>query len=174
MTSIWLKACCISNTMLPWLTLASLLLLSGCASDPVVIQPLAVKPHPVTVPRGNAAYNRPYTVRGKTYYPLSTASGYKETGIASWYGDESGNKTSMGSHFDPDAVTAAHKTLPLPTRVRVTNLANGRSVDVLVNDRGPFKKGRIIDLSRGAARKIGIKGVAKVLVEHVEDLAQND
>lgn len=166
---------CITHSALPWLTLGILLLLSGCASEPVVIskQPVVVKPTHVA-PKSNAAYNRPYTVRGKTYYPLPTASGYHETGIASWYGDESGSKTSMGSHFNPEGVSAAHKTLPLPSRVRVTNLANGRSVDVLVNDRGPFKKGRIIDLSRGAARKIGVNGTAKVLVEHVEDLAQNE
>jgi rare lipoprotein A len=115
----------------------------------------------------NAAYNRPYRVRGKTYYPMRSASGYSEYGMASWYGSESGNRTAMGTHFRPHGLTAAHKTLPLPTKVRVTNLHNGRSVDVIVNDRGPFKKGRIIDLSRGAAKQIGLNGVGKVKIEYL-------
>ena len=75
----------------------------------------------------------------------------------------------MGTRFVPHGLTAAHKTLPLPTRVRVTNLHNGRYVDVIVNDRGPFKKGRIIDLSHGAAKKIGLHGIAKVRVEYLSD-----
>lgn len=115
-----------------------------------------------------AAYNRPYTVRGVTYVPLATAAGYREVGTASWYGPESGNRTAMGTRFVPQGLTAAHKTLPLPSKVRVTNLHNGRSVDVLVNDRGPFKKGRLIDLSQGAAKKIGLQGVGKVKVEALD------
>ena len=148
-------------------------MLAGCATDPVVTPLTSYKPT-TAKPNSTAAYNRPYTVKGKTYYPLAAADGYREIGLASWYGSESGNQTAMGGRFNPDSISAAHKTLPLPTTVRVTNLANGRSVKVLVNDRGPFKKGRIIDLSHAAARKIGIKGTAKVLVEYSEDLAQND
>ena len=120
-------------------------------------------------PNINAPYNKPYKVRGITYYPLRSAAGYNEVGTASWYGSESGNRTAMGTRFIPHQLTAAHKTLPLPTRVRVTNLNNGRHVDVTVNDRGPFKKGRVIDLSHGAAKKIGLHGIAKVKIEHLDD-----
>lgn len=118
-------------------------------------------------PNPNAAYNKPYKVHGVTYYPLQSADGYREVGTASWYGSESGNRTAMGTRFVSHGLTAAHKTLPLPSRVRVTNLTNGRYVDVIVNDRGPFKKGRLIDLSHGAAKKIGLHGVGKVKIEHL-------
>ncbi|MCP5244767.1 MAG: septal ring lytic transglycosylase RlpA family protein [Burkholderiales bacterium] len=123
----------------------------------------------------NAPYNRPYTVRGQRYHPIRTAVGYSETGIASWYGSESGNRTAMGTRFNPHGLTAAHKTLPLPTKVKVTNLRNGRSVNVVVNDRGPFKKNRLIDLSYGAAKKIGLdkQGLSKVKVEYLDVLATN-
>jgi rare lipoprotein A len=142
-------------------------LMSGCASDPHVVVP-AVDTSAQTY-RHKPAYNRPYTVRGKTYYPLSSAVGYREQGVASWYGSESGNRTAMGARFYPKGLSAAHKTLPLPTKVRVTNLRNGRYLDVLVNDRGPFKKGRLIDLSQGAAKRLGIHGLAEVEVEYLED-----
>jgi len=112
-------------------------------------------------------YNRPYRVRGKTYHPLRSSKGYREVGLASWYGAESGNRTATGDRFDPHAMTAAHKTLPLPTHVRVTNLANGQSTILTVNDRGPFVPGRIIDLSYGAARRLNMhhRGTSRVLVE---------
>ncbi len=118
----------------------------------------------------------PYVVNGKRYVPMSTeqASRYRETGTASWYGYETfrqkgGHMTANGEAFHPDGLNAAHKYLPLPTHVRVTNLENQRSIIVRVNDRGPFVKGRIIDLSAGAARKLGFyqNGTAKVLVETV-------
>jgi rare lipoprotein A len=123
--------------------------------------------NPQSVPSPSAAYNKPYKVRGITYYPLKSAAGYYEVGNASWYGSESGNRTAMGTRFIPHNFTAAHRTLPLPSKVRVTNMSNGRHVDVIVNDRGPFKKDRIIDLSQGAARKIGLHGITKVKVEHL-------
>jgi rare lipoprotein A len=149
-------------------------LLGGCASEPPLLNATATPPyasrHPV--PRHNAAYNRPYKVKGKTYYPMASAAGYSEQGIASWYGYESGNRTSMGTHFNPKAYTAAHKTLPLPSKVRVTNLHNGRSIVVLVNDRGPFKKNRLIDLSHGAAKKIGLQGLTKVKIEYLSLVAE--
>ncbi|MDV6343261.1 septal ring lytic transglycosylase RlpA family protein [Nitrosomonas sp. Is37] len=104
---------------------------------------------------------------------MSSAAGYREKGIASWYGKESGNRTAMGTRFNPQGLTAAHKTLPLPTKVRVTNLSNGRTVDVVVNDRGPFKRNRLIDLSHGAAKKIGLHGLGQVRVEYLESLASN-
>ena len=143
-------------------------LLSGCASEPPLPRLLSSDTDRHTY-RRSAPYNKPYKVKGKTYYPMTSAAGYSERGIASWYGSESGNKTAMGTRFRPQGLSAAHKTLPLPCKVRVTNLHNGRSIDVLVNDRGPFKKNRLIDLSHGAAQKIGIKGMAKVKVEYLSN-----
>ena len=125
--------------------------------------------------------NSPYTVKGKRYYPMSVARArkYKATGIASWYGHETlrqkgGHMTANGEKFSPYALTAAHKHLPLPTNVKVTNLSNNRAIVVRVNDRGPFPSRhnpdsgkRIIDLSMGAAKKLGFyrKGTARVRVE---------
>lgn len=98
-----------------------------------------------------------YEVRGKTYKVLKTSNGFTEEGIASWYGTKfHGRKTSSGEPYDMYAMTAAHKTLPLPTYVEVTHKGNGRKVILKVNDRGPFHDGRIIDLSYAAARKLGI------------------
>jgi rare lipoprotein A len=119
----------------------------------------------------------PYVVNGRKYVPMSAekAKNYRERGIASWYGYETRNKagghmTANGEVFDPNGLNAAHKYLPLPSHVKVTNLENGRSILLRVNDRGPFVDGRIIDLSAGAARKLGFyeKGTARVLVETVE------
>ncbi len=113
--------------------------------------------------------NRPtYTVLGRTYRVLASADGFVERGIASWYGYKfHGRHTSSRERYDMCAFTAAHRTLPLPTYVRVTNLDNGRSVVVRVNDRGPFHDGRIIDLSYAAATRIDMKraGTARVEVE---------
>ena len=109
----------------------------------------------------------PYQIGGSWYYPDRNLQ-YDETGIASWYGDEfAGRLTANGEIFDPNLVTAAHKTLPMPSVVRVTNLDNGRSLVLRVNDRGPYVPGRIIDLSREAARLIGFqkKGIARVRVQ---------
>lgn len=109
----------------------------------------------------------PYQVQGKWYYPERDLN-YDQTGIASWYGDEFGGRlTANGEIFDPAFVSAAHKTLPMPSVVRVTNFDNGRSLVVRVNDRGPFVAGRIIDLSREAARLLGFKdkGIARVRVQ---------
>ncbi len=122
----------------------------------------------------DAPYNRPYQVRGKRYYPLTNPNGYKQRGIASWYGAESGNLTAMGVKFNPDGLSAAHKTLPLPSRVKVTNLKNGRSIVLVVNDRGPFAKNRLIDLSQGAARAIDVKGLAEVEVEYLGEYARRN
>ncbi|MCX7107190.1 MAG: septal ring lytic transglycosylase RlpA family protein [Methylococcales bacterium] len=157
-----------------WVVLSCLF--SGCASEtPLLTSDTTLDSYPLSKPRQNAAYNRPYKVKGKTYYPMTIANGYSEQGIASWYGYESGNRTAMGTRFKPQAHTAAHKTLPLPSKVRVTNLHNGRSIIVVVNDRGPFKKNRLIDLSQEAAKKIGIYGLAKVKVEYIgSSLVKND
>lgn len=113
----------------------------------------------------------PYRVNDVWYYP-KVDYGYSETGIASWYGPGfDGRRTANGEVYDQHALTAAHRTLPMPSIVRVTNLENGRSVKVRINDRGPFKAGRIIDLSRRAADLLGFRGrgTAKVRVEVVED-----
>lgn len=118
------------------------------------------------------AYKKnPYTVFGKTYYPKNESTGYKETGMASWYGTKfHGKSTANGEMYDLYGMTAAHKTLPLPSYVKVTNLQNGRSVVVRVNDRGPFHSNRIIDLSFAAAKKLGYAdaGTARVKVESVD------
>lgn len=110
-----------------------------------------------------------YTVRGATFVPAAVPA-YDRTGYASWYGNESGNRTANGEKFRPAWITAAHTTLPLPTYVEVTALDTGRRIIVRVNDRGPFAAGRIIDLSRGAAEELGIKaqGHAMVRVRRVE------
>lgn len=146
-------------------TVLIFILISGCAVNS--IDKGRSKHTNISTPNLNAAYNKAYKVFGVTYYPLKTAVGYSETGYASWYGAESGNTTAMGTYFNPNKMTAAHKTLPLPSRVRVTNLQNGRQIVVVVNDRGPFKRNRIIDLSRSAAKNIGIEGVSRVKVEYV-------
>ncbi|MDR2195871.1 MAG: septal ring lytic transglycosylase RlpA family protein [Gallionellaceae bacterium] len=126
---------------------------------------------PDAVPRAeplHAAATRPYTVLGKTYYPLNKIGDYKVRGIASWYGKKfHGQKTANGETYDMYAMTAAHPTLPIPSYVRVTNLSNGRSVVVRVNDRGPFMHNRLIDLSYVAAYKLDLlgKGSGEVEVE---------
>ena len=113
----------------------------------------------------------PYRVNGKTYVPLSDWLGFEETGLASWYGAaHDGKPTASGEAFDADgARTAAHKTLPFNVCAEVENLHNGKTVLVRINDRGPFTPGRVIDLSRAAAKKIGLTdaGVTKVHVEAV-------
>lgn len=114
---------------------------------------------------GNPAY---YYVKGKKYNVLTSSEGYAKQGIASWYGTRfHKERTSSGEVYDMYALTAAHKTLPLPTYVRVKNLENGREAIVKVNDRGPFYDDRIIDLSYGAATKLGLlpKGTASVEIE---------
>ena len=110
--------------------------------------------------------NRPYVVLGKSYTPLAAPGNYKERGIASWYGKKfHGQPTSTGEIYDMYGMTAAHTTLPIPSYVRVTNLGNGKSVVVRVNDRGPFLHERIIDLSYTAAHKLGIIGSGSAAVE---------
>jgi len=114
--------------------------------------------------------NRPYKVFGTDYVPLAKIQAFRQTGVASWYGKRfHGQKTSSGELYDMYAMTAAHPTLPIPSYVRVTNLANGRSVVVRVNDRGPFHASRIIDLSYAAAYRLGYiqAGSARVQVEAI-------
>lgn len=128
---------------------------------------------PDAVPRAEPLHryaNRPYSALGKTYTPLQTVGSYKARGTASWYGRKfHGQRTSIGDTYDMYGMTAAHPTLPVPSYARVTNLANGKSVVVRVNDRGPFLHNRIIDLSYAAAYKLGYvnNGSAEVEVESI-------
>ncbi|MGW8248230.1 MAG: septal ring lytic transglycosylase RlpA family protein [Acidiferrobacterales bacterium] len=128
---------------------------------------------PDAVPRAeplSASGNNPYVVFGHRYVPLTSARGYHATGVASWYGRKfHGQRTSNGERYDMYSMTAAHRTLPLPSYVRVRNLANNRQVIVRVNDRGPFLHNRLIDLSYAAAAKLGVirTGTAKVEVTAV-------
>lgn len=124
-------------------------------------------PTGVSVKKG-ARGTKPYTIRGKTYYPLLSSHGFREEGIASWYGkDFHGKLTSNGERYNMHGMTAAHKLLPFGTRVKVTNRENGRSIVVRINDRGPFVANRVIDLTRTGAEKIGMiaKGTAPVILE---------
>ncbi len=110
---------------------------------------------------------RPYEIKGKTYYPLPSAEGFEQKGIASWYGKPfHGRKTSNGETYNMYSRTAAHKTLPMNTNVLVKNLDNGREMVVRINDRGPFVRGRIIDLSHTGATELGIinRGTARVYI----------
>ncbi len=108
----------------------------------------------------------PYEVFGKKYTVMSSSRGYREVGTASWYGSKfHGRRTSSGEVYDMHLATAAHKTLPLPTYAEVTNLDNGRRVIVKINDRGPFKGKRLIDLSYGAALRLGMIGTGTARVE---------
>ena len=121
---------------------------------------------PKVEPRSRYGNPTNYVVFGKRYQVMPTSAGYVERGIASWYGTKfHGARTSSGEPYDMYAMTAAHKSLPLPTYARVTNLNNGRSVVVKINDRGPFVGNRIIDLSYTAAAKLGIMAAGTGLVE---------
>jgi len=123
------------------------------------------------VPKGGGAYRvgKPYVVAGRTYVPAEPDS-YKKDGLASWYGEDfHGRLTANGEVFDMNSIAAAHPTLPLPSYVRVTNLTNGRSMKVRVNDRGPFHENRLIDVSERTASMLGFKnnGTARVRVEYL-------
>ena len=124
---------------------------------------------PDAVPRDEPFHryaNRPYTVFGRTYAPVVNKQPTRERGMASWYGRKfHGQKTASGETYDMFAMTAAHKTLPIPSFARVTNVKSGKSVVVRVNDRGPFHSDRIIDLSYAAAQRIGIVAAGAALVE---------
>ena len=164
-----------------WLLLIPLLmLLSACGTltrpggyyeddGPEASPPADIASIPDAVPKAeprSATGNKPYAVYGVTYTPLTDTSGYRERGVASWYGKKfHGKRTSSGEPYDMYAMTAAHKTLPLPSYVRVRNLQNDRAVIVRVNDRGPFLHNRLIDLSYAAAARLGILGTGTGLVE---------
>lgn len=178
------------------LLLAAGLSMHGCGSKPAKRQTTKAKPAPAApykqskndgapwwdkdvsdipdatpMPHLGPVKASPYVVLGKKYYPIQSAHKYKQTGTASWYGTKfHGLKTANGETYDLYGMTAAHKTLPLPSYVKVTSLENGRSVILRVNDRGPFYSDRIIDLSFAAAKKLDFaeKGVARVSVEGID------
>lgn len=148
-----------------------LVLITGCASNTVDLnsspysQAAAIKGQGGMYKVGN-----PYKIKGTTYYPKEDYH-YSEVGIASWYGSDFHNRrTANGEKYDMNTLTAAHRTLPLPSIVRVTNLENGRSLVLRVNDRGPYAKSRIIDISKRGAQLLGyqVQGTAKVRVELLE------
>ena len=166
------------------MVLISFLLIAGCSTSPKkvgrfdegVVLPFEDQESIVNLtnpilPKSESIHQpslRNYTVLGKKYYPLQANDSYKEEGIASWYGKQfHGLKTAMGETFDMNALSAAHRTLPLPSYVRVTNLKNNKNIVLRVNDRGPFHPDRIIDLSYAAARKLGINSLGKVRVERI-------
>ena len=160
----------------------SILVLSGCASiiptdevqdsapteaiDWASVKPVVPRPEP------KSRYGNPtsYEQDGRTYRVLASADNYKKRGVASWYGTKfHGRRTSSGEPYDMFKLTAAHKTLPIPCYAKVTNLDNGKQIIVKVNDRGPFRKNRVIDLSYAAAHKLGMaqRGTANVEVETI-------
>ncbi len=152
------------------------LLLGGCSngfkqsSNTQFSDRISYTPAPIAAPAvtGKRKVGKPYNIMGKRYYPISSSEGYREKGIASWYGEEfHRKKTANGETYNMYDYTAAHTTLPLPTWVRVTNLENGRNILVRVNDRGPFARGRLIDMSYSGAKALGFEeqGTAPVLVE---------
>jgi rare lipoprotein A len=161
--------------------LAACLSLANCASQDKFARKVdpkygvATSPRVVAegdrAPKGGGVYRigKPYVVAGRTFVPEEDTS-YKSEGLASWYGrDFHGRLTANGEVFDQESITAAHPTLPMPSYVRVTNLANRKSLIVRVNDRGPFHGDRVIDLSHKSAQLLGFKdnGVARVRVEYV-------
>ncbi|HUN69320.1 MAG TPA: septal ring lytic transglycosylase RlpA family protein [Burkholderiales bacterium] len=180
--------------LLPF-ALTALLLLAGCGSAPTrevpapapapskgayykddgpgANPPANLAAIPDAIPKAEPLHrfaNRPYQVFGRDYVPIAAATPFRQTGIGSWYGRRfHGSPTSSGESYDMYAMTAAHPTLPIPSYARVTNVANGRSVVVRINDRGPFHSDRIIDLSYAAAWKLGYAeaGSARVEVESI-------
>lgn len=161
-----------TNKICRSLLLGSILLLNACASDRLN---LGDSQNMVFNTKGSTyKVGKPYKVLGSWYYPEEDF-GYSEVGIASWYGaDFHAKYTANGEVYDMNTLTAAHKTLPLPSIVRVTNLENGRSLILRVNDRGPFVKDRIIDISKRGAQLLGFqnKGTAKVRVEVLKEESQ--
>lgn len=156
--------------------IAASLLVASCASRPVTdsaprggagaAPALPADPVPRPEPRASAGNGPIYRVFGKPYRVMETSYGYRERGVASWYGSKfHGRLTSSREPYDMHQLTAAHKTLPLPTYVEVRNLKNNRTVIVRVNDRGPFVDNRIIDLSYAAARRLGMVNDGTSLVE---------
>ncbi len=149
-----------------------LMLLAGCSArsrpaPPAPSLPPAPRPES-SAPEARPGEPKPYKALGQWYQPLPDAKGFRQEGVASWYGpDFHGKRTSSGEIYDMHAMTAAHKTLPLGTLVRVRHLQNQRAVELRINDRGPFVGNRVIDLSYEAARQLGVVGPGTAAVEVV-------
>jgi rare lipoprotein A len=154
------------NSINKWLATAiilPLILTIGCSTQK---SSRYEEDHPPTI-SGNSSSKMPYRVKDTTYYPIENSSGFNQTGLASWYGPKfQGKLTSNQEVYNMHEMTAAHKTLPFHTKVKVMNLENGKEAVVRINDRGPFVENRIIDLSFKAAKMLGIveKGTAKVRI----------
>jgi rare lipoprotein A len=154
--------------------LAAAAMLAGCTESKLVVDQAKVITNPGPAKPGPYKIGKPYQVNGVWYYPKADY-GYDETGIASWYGPGfHGKRTANGEIYDENGLTAAHKTLPMPSMVRVTNLENGRSIEVRVNDRGPYQAGRLIDMTRRGAQLLGFidRGTARVRVEIMAEESQ--
>ena len=156
---------------------SALLTSAGCGKKTIDSSPSVrtTRPAPVQKKAPRGTY-KPYTIRGITYYPLADSNGFVQDGIASWYGrDFHGRKTANGETYDMYSMTAAHKILPMNTRIRVVNLENGKSAILRVNDRGPFVSNRVVDCSYEAARVLGFadKGLARVRLEAVPEPGRN-
>jgi len=153
------------------IALASMLLVVGCTPTNKVVSGGNDNAKSL---KGNNPF---YEVYGERYYVLSNSKGYEQEGVASWYGKKfHGKPTSSGEPYNMYDMTAAHKTLPLPSTVRVTNLRNGRSVVVRVNDRGPFVDSRLIDMSYAAAQKLDMvqTGTTQVRIESIDNYSRNE
>lgn len=163
-----------------WLGIVALgMMLSGCSTETEQVRPTpapTVYNGPVKEIGGaepryepfNPSTMQDYTVNGRSYNIVKNPQNFSQTGLATWYGEElSGNRTSIGEEFDPNALAAAHPTLPIPSYVRVTNLSNGRQLVVRVNDRGPFTPGKIIDLTRAAGERLNISNNTRVKVDFI-------
>ena len=154
--------------------LASAALLAGCTEGKLVVDQAKVITNPGPGKPAPYKIGKPYQVNGVWYYPKADYK-YSETGIASWYGPGfHGKRTANGEVYDENGLTAAHKTLPMPAMVRVTNLENGRSIQVRINDRGPFEAGRVIDMTRRGAQLLGFiqQGTARVRVDIMPEESQ--
>jgi rare lipoprotein A len=163
----------IRRLVLPTL-LSAAALLAGCTEGKLVVDQAKVITNPGPAKPQPYKIGKPYQVNGIWYYPKADYR-YSESGIASWYGPGfHGKRTANGEIYDENGLTAAHKTLPMPSMVRVTNLENGRSIQVRVNDRGPFEAGRIIDMTRRGAQLLGFiqQGTARVRVDIMPEESQ--
>ncbi|HEX6120708.1 MAG TPA: septal ring lytic transglycosylase RlpA family protein [Dongiaceae bacterium] len=163
----------IQRLVLPFL-LACAATLAGCSESKLVVDQAKVITNPGPAKPVPYKIGNPYQVDGVWYYPKADYR-YSETGIASWYGPGfHGKQTANGEVYDQNGLTAAHKTLPMPSMVRVTNLENGRSIEVRVNDRGPFQAGRLIDMTRRGAQLLGFidQGTARVRVDIMPEESQ--
>ncbi len=158
--NLWLRAA--------FLGACGMLAACGTTNRAVTHAPVIPPPQAAQTPAGGIyKVGNPYQIDGVWYYPAENYA-YREEGVASWYGDDfHGKRTANGEKFDMNSISAAHPTLPMPSVVKVTNLDNGRELKVRINDRGPFKSKRVIDLSRRAAQLLGydMAGIARVRVE---------